>query len=380
MITPSRTRLGVMALTLVVALALVAAFAGAAVAFPNYTELCSDCHIGPGSAPTVSVISAPSADPVTYRVQQQTSAWAAYDLSAGVTRIGGGTGSDATFTAPLGHYVRVCASDGDTTGTYSQAWLLKPKLAATPHGSVSPSAVTMVASGGSQKFTFTADTGYKVSSVKIDGVADAAAAAAGSYTFSNVQKDGTIEVTFGTDVASHTITASAGANGKISPSGTVSVADGASQTFTITPDAGFAVAAIKVDGADKAVASTYTFTNVTADHSIAVTFKAAAPAKSTLSLTLTGLKSGAVRLGRTVTCKGVLKPARAAKAVLTVQRKAGTKWVKAATKSASVNATSGAYSVKYKAAKKGTYRVQAAVAAGAGAGKATSAWRTFKVK
>lgn len=73
--------------------------------------------------------------------------------------------------------------------------------------------------------------------------------------------------------STHTITASAGSNGSISPSGAVSVADGASQQFTFTPSSGYEVDAIRVDGATVTKASTYTFSNVTSDHTINVTFK-----------------------------------------------------------------------------------------------------------
>jgi hypothetical protein len=69
-----------------------------------------------------------------------------------------------------------------------------------------------------------------------------------------------------------TITASAGANGAISPSGSVSVNYGSSQTFTITPNTGYYIASLTVDGSSVAVASSYTFSNVQAAHAITATF------------------------------------------------------------------------------------------------------------
>ena len=54
-----------------------------------------------------------------------------------------------------------------------------------------------------------------------------------SYTFTNVTADHTIAASFAIDT--YTITASAGANGSISPSGAMTVNYGANQTFTITP-------------------------------------------------------------------------------------------------------------------------------------------------
>lgn len=69
------------------------------------------------------------------------------------------------------------------------------------------------------------------------------------------------------------ITAAAGANGSISPSGSVEVKEGADQTFTITADEGYEIENLKVDGSDVSAASSYTFNNVTKAHSIEATFK-----------------------------------------------------------------------------------------------------------
>ena len=74
---------------------------------------------------------------------------------------------------------------------------------------------------------------------------------------------------YGTD---HTIRASAGANGTISPAGWTSVGEGGEQTFTITPDAGYAVAKVLVDGRSVGAVTSYTFRNVTQDHTIEAVF------------------------------------------------------------------------------------------------------------
>ena len=75
--------------------------------------------------------------------------------------------------------------------------------------------------------------------------------------------------TTGTD---YTIAASAGAGGSIAPSGAVQVTSGGSQEFTITPDAGAAIADVLVDGNSVGAPSSYTFMNVVANHTIAATF------------------------------------------------------------------------------------------------------------
>ena len=69
------------------------------------------------------------------------------------------------------------------------------------------------------------------------------------------------------------ITAAAGANGSISPSGSVEVKEGADQTFTITTDEGYEIENLKVDGSEVSAASSYTFNNVTEAHRIEATFK-----------------------------------------------------------------------------------------------------------
>ena len=70
----------------------------------------------------------------------------------------------------------------------------------------------------------------------------------------------------------YTIKATAGTNGSISPSGWTSVRDGWDQTFTITPDKGYAVAKVLVDGKSVGAVKSYTFKNVTKDHTIEAIF------------------------------------------------------------------------------------------------------------
>ena len=70
----------------------------------------------------------------------------------------------------------------------------------------------------------------------------------------------------------HTIRAIFGLNGSISPSGWTSVRHGWDQTFTVTPDKGYAVAKVLVDGKSVGSVKSYTFKNVTKDHTIEVVF------------------------------------------------------------------------------------------------------------
>ena len=144
---------------------------------------------------------------------------------------------------------------------------------AGPNGRITPSGTVAVGQGGSETFTITPDVGFRIADVVVDGTSDPAAVLAGAYTFTNVQADHTIDVTFTSSQA--TITATAGPGGTISPSGVRTVAIGGTQTFTITPNAGYHIDTVLVDGINEPTAvtsGTYTFTNVQANHTIHATF------------------------------------------------------------------------------------------------------------
>ena len=133
------------------------------------------------------------------------------------------------------------------------------------------------------------------------------------------------------------------------------------------------------------------FDDSTQDYVVTVTV-AAAPAPTptptptpistpTMTLKLSGLKSGAMKLGKRLTAKGAVTPISLAgsKVTLTAQLKKGKKWVKAKTGSATITST-GAYSWKYKPAKKGAYRLRATIAKTATNAAAKTKWLAFKVK
>ncbi len=133
------------------------------------------------------------------------------------------------------------------------------------HGSITASAA--VDYGTDKTFTITPDIGYHVADVLVDG---GSVGAVGSYTFTNVTAVHTISVSFVIDT--FTITATAGANGSISPSGILSIDYGDEQSFTITADGGHSITDVIVDGSSVGAVGSYTFTNVTADHSISASF------------------------------------------------------------------------------------------------------------
>ncbi|MCX6087760.1 MAG: stalk domain-containing protein [Caldiserica bacterium] len=86
----------------------------------------------------------------------------------------------------------------------------------------------------------------------------------------------TLELSSDSDVAfrpnTYTIKATSGVGGSILPSGSVIVNPGTDQTFTITPDTGYHIKDVKVDGNSVGAVTSYTFTNINSDHTISVEF------------------------------------------------------------------------------------------------------------
>jgi len=135
------------------------------------------------------------------------------------------------------------------------------------HGSISPGGTVGVSLGASQGFTITPDTGYHVDSLHVD---EAPVAPDTSYTFTNLAANHTIHVTFALNI--YTIVASAGAHGSIDPSGSLPVSHGSDLGFTLAPDIGYHVDSLYVDGVPVTPASSHSFTNVTANHTLHATF------------------------------------------------------------------------------------------------------------
>ena len=69
-----------------------------------------------------------------------------------------------------------------------------------------------------------------------------------------------------------TITATADEHGKIDPAGTITVPKGDNKTFTITPDSGYHIKDVLVDGKSVGAVSTHTFEKVVDNHTIHATF------------------------------------------------------------------------------------------------------------
>jgi hypothetical protein len=190
-----------------------------------------------------------------------------YKIS-GVTVDGASVGAVSTYTfsnVTANHTISASFTSSATTSSYTIT------ASAQANGSISPSGSVSVSSGGSKTFTITPSTNYKISGVTVDG---ASVGAVSTYTFSSVKANHTISASFASSATTtkYTITASAQANGAISPSGSVSISSGGSKTFTITPNANYRVQDVQVDGSSVGALAAYTFSNVTKNHTISATF------------------------------------------------------------------------------------------------------------
>ncbi len=131
------------------------------------------------------------------------------------------------------------------------------------NGSISPSGVVLVPTGSGTNYIMTPNAGYHIDDVLVDGIS---VGAVPSYTFVNVTTDRTIHVDFAINM--YDITATAGANGSISPAGIVQVPHGGSTNFLIAPDIGHHTDDVRIDGISVGPISAYAFLNVTNARSI----------------------------------------------------------------------------------------------------------------
>ncbi|TAL67370.1 MAG: T9SS type A sorting domain-containing protein [Bacteroidetes bacterium] len=122
--------------------------------------------------------------------------------------------------------------------------------------------------GDNARFIITPDHGYKIDQVMIDG---ASVNPEPEHSFYYITDNHTITASF-VPTNRYTITASAGTGGTINPSGAVSVVEGDNQTFTWTPNAGYEISDVLIDGNSAGKITDYTFTNVSGDHTIEILF------------------------------------------------------------------------------------------------------------
>ena len=136
-------------------------------------------------------------------------------------------------------------------------------------GSVTPAGTNNIAEGADIVISITPQTGYATSSLIVDGQS---VAVVSTYRFSAVSKDHTIHANFLPIQSSCTITSSTTGGGTISPSGSVSISYGGTQTFTMTPSSGYHISDVRVDATSVGTPETYTFSQVTSGHTITASF------------------------------------------------------------------------------------------------------------
>jgi hypothetical protein len=223
---------------------------------------------------------------VTYRVQVST----ASDFSAGIvvddSTLTAGSKAVGTLSNGTKYYWRVNAKNAGGTGAWASSsftTIVKFALSITAaNGTVTPSpAGSPYDSGTVVSLTASPATGYSFSSWSggLTGTANPA----------TITMNGAKSVTANFSINTFNITASAGANGTISPNGVTPVNYGATQAYTITPATGYHVADVLVDGSTAGAVTSYSFTNVTSTHTISATF-----AITTYTLTVSAGTGGTV--------------------------------------------------------------------------------------
>ncbi|GFO60114.1 hypothetical protein GMST_24390 [Geomonas silvestris] len=202
--------------------------------------------------------------------------WVAYNTAQtiAITPASGYQVSDVTVDgkslgAVTSYTFNNLAADHTVAATFAAGYTIAASAGA--NGSITPAGTSAVTGGGSKSYTITPSTGYYIKSVVVDGATVASSVAGGapySYTFSNLSGNHTISASF--DVRYYNIQTTAGSGGNIS-AGNWALFN-TSPVITITPASGKKIASVTVDGVSVGALSSYTFTNVSADHSISATF------------------------------------------------------------------------------------------------------------
>ena len=170
-------------------------------------------------------------------------------------------------------------------------------------GSISPSGTVLVTDGGSQTFNISSDPAYQVQDVLVDGASQGILFA---YTFTNVTTDHTLEAHF--IPREYVINAAAGTGGSIDPAGSIIIGHGQNQGFIITPEEGYEILNVFVDGMSIGPVSSYNFSDVQAGHTIYAMFLWVGIPKDPSTITCE-LSSSEIVVGEPLTVSGSITPA-----------------------------------------------------------------------
>jgi len=191
-----------------------------------------------------------------------------------------GTTISATSNMPQDGVATVTATFAINTYTISAS--------AGSNGTITPSGGTPKNYGATQAYVITPATGYYIAFVLVDGNA---VAVTSPYTFTAIAADHTISVSFAINTYTIAVIAGTndiGSNGTVTPVGVTIKNFWESQTYTITPNIGYHIASLTVDGNAVTVAATYTFANVTINHTIGATFAAGVSGPITIAAVANG--------------------------------------------------------------------------------------------
>jgi hypothetical protein len=136
-------------------------------------------------------------------------------------------------------------------------------------GSISPEGDSKVGYGYDQSYTILPEYGYKINNLIVDY--HPVNITSNEFSFRNVTENHSISVNF-SKMLTYVINIGYLKNGSISPSGDTSVFEGSDQAYTIIPANGFRVSCVFIDTIPIGQVTEYTFSNISADHSISATF------------------------------------------------------------------------------------------------------------
>lgn len=141
------------------------------------------------------------------------------------------------------------------------------------HATITPGTQTY-AYGATPSYMIVPEVGYEVVSVTAGNAVVAVTYnnGIGTFTLAALQQDITLTAT--TSIKKFEITVTQGANGTIAPGTQTNVEYGSNKTFTITPNQYYVIADVIVDGSSRGALNSYTFYNVTGNHTITAVFEA----------------------------------------------------------------------------------------------------------
>jgi|GEM_PF-6353780 len=126
-------------------------------------------------------------------------------------------------------------------------------------GSISRLGSQVVNKGSSPVYTITPYNGYQISEIRVDGSLQPIS---NTYTFANIQSNKSIYVCF-SPLVTHTVTESHGSGGYVTPSGVSNVTAGSSLDFNITPNAGYRINEIRLNGVLQSIINPFILSNIT---------------------------------------------------------------------------------------------------------------------